>query len=430
MTYLSACHELDDLGGGHFRSTAHLRPIAYLDGGVYKPNVLDWVDNGGPGWSHAVARAPLLSYVAPDGMRRLCPTRDRDKYVEIGPPYIKPAGTWTKVNLGTPTRSANLLTWTTTNANIYVAHAGHFVKLEILLKNGWTPPNNQVAFPVGMQGLSRQGTDFYDGSTLVMHMAPPVIYDAANQADVRPVTSALVKVGEQWYILLTLPALTGMAQPVLDPTLTLQPDAASGKDTSILSSAATWNYGIANYITGSALRKGLIEFDFSSIPSNAACQLATLYTYQMASGAAVAWTITVYSIAIGNTVWVEGTKNAAVAGAGEPCWNALAADGAGGVTTAWAGAVGLATVNVDYEAAALGSFSGNQSEANGTEHTVALMPSRVRGWFGVANTNHGMLLVPSAATGGLGSSDHATVGWRPMLVVEWRRPYAPLRRIR
>lgn len=427
MMYLSACHELDDLGGGRFRSTVHLRPVAYRENGVYKPNVMDWVDDGGPGWPHAVARAPLLTYVAADGMRRLCPTRDRDRYVEIGPPYIKPAGTWTKVNLGSPTRSANMLTWTTTQANIYIAHAGHFVKLEVSLKGGWIPPNNQVAFPVGMQGLTRQGTDFYEDDRLVMRMAPPVVYDAANPADVRPVASMLVQVSSQWYILLTLPSLTGMAQPVLDPTLTLQPDAAAGKDTQVNSAAPAINYGARATLVSGVATKGLFQFDLGIIQPNTFCDRATVYFCQAASGVASAWTITVYSIAVGNNGWPEGTKDTLAGGAGDSCWNFRDQGGAG---TPWAGSAGLSTVNTDYEAAALGNFSGNRSDANGTEYSTTLTATRVRGWFGTGNTNYGMVLIASANTGALASSDHGTAGWRPKLTVEYHRRYAPLRRIR
>jgi hypothetical protein len=125
-------------------------------------------------------------------------------------------------------------------------------------------------------------------------------------------------------------------------------------------------------------------------------------------------------VTLANAAWIEGAKFGELAGAGEPCWNALAADGAGGVLTAWAGAAGCATAGVDYEADLLGSVAGNRSNANGTEYALALTAARVRGWFGGTNTNYGLLLkLSAAAAGGIGASDNVTAAYRPKLVVDY-----------
>ena len=117
------------------------------------------------------------------------------------------------------------------------------------------------------------------------------------------------------------------------------------------------NYGTNIYLQVSVTNKGLIEFDTSSIPATATCDDATFYTYQAISGAALAWTVTVYSIAIGNAAWPEGAKDTAAGVAGDSCWNYL--DQATGAETAWAGSAGLATSGTDYEASSIGSFSSN-----------------------------------------------------------------------
>jgi len=203
-------------------------------------------------------------------------------------------------------------------------------------------------------------------------------------------------------------------------TLTLQPDAAAGKDTQITSASPTFNNGVNTTLIGSNVTRGLLEFDLSSIPSTAVCDNATLYLYQSNSGVAGAFTITVRSIAAGNTAWVEGTSNNVQALAGHPCWNALAANGSGGVTTAWAGSAGLATATTDYETPNIGvTISGDRSNANGTEYSSVLTPARVQGWFGASNSNHGLILQPSATVGGIASSDNATAAWRPKLVVNY-----------
>lgn len=205
--------------------------------------------------------------------------------------------------------------------------------------------------------------------------------------------------------------------------LILQPAAAAGIDTTVISTSPLNNRGIATSILAGATTKALLMFDLSAaIPKVASCVSAVLSVYQAATGAANAFTITAYSIAIGNTAWIEGTKTNSQAGAGEPCWNALAADGAGGVTTPWAGSAGLATSGTDYEASALGSVSGNRSDADGTEYQISLTPTRIKNWFGSPNTNYGLLLVANATLGNIASSDHATATWRPKLVVTYTLP--------
>lgn len=212
--------------------------------------------------------------------------------------------------------------------------------------------------------------------------------------------------------------------------LTLWPG-ANTIDTMVGSGAnATFNFGARNTIIGSATTKGLLKFvDLNTVPAGAICQSAILSLFQVATGAASAWTVTVYPILAGNTGWIEGTLNGVQALAGEPCWNAKQADGAGGVLVAWAGAAGLGTAGVDY-GTALGTFSGNRSDANGTEYTLALPPATVQTWFGAVNQDYGMLLATSLILGGLGSSEHATAAWQPKLTVEYHRRYAPLRRLR
>lgn len=208
-------------------------------------------------------------------------------------------------------------------------------------------------------------------------------------------------------------------------TLTLQPDGTAGTDTSVWSDAATNNYGGRARLdiqAGGPIRKALIEFDLSSIPATATCISATLSVF---AGAVGVGTQTWWSIAAGNAAWTEGARDDAQAGAGEPCWNALAADGAGGVTSAWAGSAGLATATTDYETPALGTFATN-SEAGGTEFTTALTPARIQGWFGSPNTNYGLLLTTTATDyPWFHSSESATAAYRPKLVVEYMLPLAP-----
>lgn len=167
-------------------------------------------------------------------------------------------------------------------------------------------------------------------------------------------------------------------------------------------------------------QRGCLKFNLSSIPSGATCTSAKLYVYHSyATGDGPSITVNIYSIAAANADWVAGTKNIALAAAGESCWNARHADGSGGVTTAWAGSAGCNTAGTDYESTAIGSFAFNGADAIGTEYAIDLTPARVQGWFGAVNTNYGVIWIPSANSGHVAQSSNATTAYRPKLVVTY-----------
>jgi len=216
--------------------------------------------------------------------------------------------------------------------------------------------------------------------------------------------------------------LLAAAYPVMiDPTFTdgYGGDVATAKDTYVNSGAATVGYGVNALIQANSTGiKALLEFDLSSIDAAATCNSALFSVYRAVQGSANAFTLTTYPIASGNAAWVEGTSGNP-APSGSPCWNALAADGSGGVTTAWAGSAGLATSGTDYEASSLGTVNGNRSDAVGTEYQTSLTASRVAGWFGGSNTNYGVLVITSSADGNIASSDNTDTTLRPKLVVDY-----------
>ena len=434
MAIISTTAELDDLGGGRFRHTQNLRPIAYLQNGIYRRIVNDFAA-GDATWPLVVANSEMLVYWAA-GKIRICPTRDPLKYLEVGRPMTKPAATWTNMPIAVPVQSGNTLTSTNANYNITITMAGHYIDLyDIELKGGWLPPNNQIAYNVGISGLRISGNDIMDGDVIVGGLAKnPIIYDAANLTDVRQMADRqLINDAGQWRVIFTLPSLTGMTRPTIDPTFTVQPDASAGKDTYLSLTSVTRNYGVTPTFaqqSGANLAVLMVKFDLSSITASAICNSATLYMYATGTpGTDRAWTETWHSIASGNSAWIEGTKNTTTAGAGEPCWDALAADGAGGITTNWAGSKGMQTSGTDYEASTLGTMTGNRTDATGTEYAAALTALRVKGWFGATNTNYGLHGMCSTNVNGLGTSDNTTAGYRPKLVVDYSLPSTGLRGI-
>ncbi len=416
MAELGSTWERESIGGGRYRHVQHLRPVAYLDAGRYQRIVDDW-QQGDANWPHVVTRAPMLIYTAADGMRRICPTRDPLRYIEIGAPYVKIGGVWQKVSLGAPTRTGNRLAWTTTNANVYAVMGGHFIKVAILLKNGWTPPGGQFAFPVGMQGLTRMGLQFFQGGVPVMQLRPLHVEDMDNPADVRPVTTQLVQVGGQWYVLCTLPGLAGMSRPLVDPTLTLQPEAADGLDTRLYVASPTFNYGgsVQHAVSDNAgfQTEMLIRFDVSSIPVGATVTSAVLTLVATVVENNTSRNITVHR---GLTQWYEGAQSNAEPAPGEDAstWNLRNANG----SVAWVGGAGGSSGS-DYTAAATATTA---VTTVGT-YTWAITTD-VAAW--VAGTSNWGIWLKNAGPGlpykSFGSSDNATASYRPQLVIIYSLP--------
>lgn len=422
MTFINTCADVDDLGGGRFRHTQYIKPVAYDDNGTLRAIASAFTASGIAGRPHTVRAARLMTSVADDGMRRIHPTREADRYVEIGTPYIKVGGVWRKMGFRGGMRMANRLNWASPQANMSIVHAGHYVKLEIELRRGYVPEDNLIAFPVGLNGLKRSGANILSDGKTVMHLREPQMYDAANEMDTRAIDGKFVSLAGQPYYLMTLPSLAGMSRPVIDPTLALQPDGSSGHDTTMIS----WDGGVRNYgaTTTFSLMAGtaLIKFDITSIPPLAVLTSATLSLYVIyVGGAGGISTFTLYRMLQGNT-WIEGTKNNATAGAGEPCWNAREADGSGGVMSAWLGSAGAATADVDYASTPIGTF---QTYTDLGSVDIPLLLSAVTGWHSQAETNEGIRwrrTSSSTRDATFAHSEYGTAAYRPKLTVEYTLP--------
>lgn len=207
------------------------------------------------------------------------------------------------------------------------------------------------------------------------------------------------------------------------PTLTLQPDAAAGQDLFLNKPSPTWNEGAHIFLWNDSRANSLVplvRFVLTGIPAGAIINSATLTLTVTQVVLTTAATYTVRRILPANSGWVEGTKIDAVAGAGEPCWNALAANGAGGVTTAWAGSAGCGTQGVDYSASEMAAIN---VPAGGL--TVGVAYGYALGLAEFANmvaANHGFLIRDLTVRNTLfayASSDHPTAAYRPKLVIDY-----------
>jgi hypothetical protein len=309
-----------------------------------------------------------------------------------------------------------------------------WLELEFIIKNSsgvelyldgirWARTNN-----VRVQTANRiEFRDSATGTNVLWYLDYPRAYDSSPEPQQTIGQFEVRRSGPNHYITVRIPRtwVQSATFPIyIDPSpFSSQPDAAAGKDTYVSNFNATQrgnNYGVTTSIMSLGSHKGLIEFDCSSIPSDATIEAgdaATLYLYHTTAGAALAWTITVYSIASGNADWTEGTKNNGTGVAGDCCWNYK--EQTSGSETAWAGSAGLGTNGTDYEATALGSANGDRADVDGTEYSAVLTASRVEGWFGASNTNYGLLLLNNEDTQAIGSSDHGTAARRPKLVITY-----------
>lgn len=206
-------------------------------------------------------------------------------------------------------------------------------------------------------------------------------------------------------------------------------DVQTYQDNLLNSSAPTFNLGAHSNFEYSPSQNCLLRFNLSAIQAGYECLSATLYmtkSYELGDGGGTP-VVNVYSIAEANKDWQAGVSDLDLAEEDESCWNALAADGAGGVKTAWAGgANGCGISGTDYEATPIGSITIDDPELDpqGTEYAIELDADRVAGWFGAANTNYGIVIKTTGGGDHWGQSDNGTAAFRPKLVVYYKVAHA------
>lgn len=189
-----------------------------------------------------------------------------------------------------------------------------------------------------------------------------------------------------------------------------------GADNQLNRLSANNNLGIViAYSIISGTRILMFRFDLSGIAAGQVCTAATLKLYH-ADTNGIDNTYKLYKITDANGDWVEGTKDNATAGDGEPCWNKKAYN-----TVNWAGSVGLETPGTDYINTSLAEVT---TPGSITANAVLEIPFTAAGltvlqsWFGAA-TNNGLLMLRTAGTtiGTFHSKEATTSGYRPVLAI-------------
>ena len=193
------------------------------------------------------------------------------------------------------------------------------------------------------------------------------------------------------------------------PTYTSQPDGASGIDTVIWSNDANTNFGTGTDIrvgendsAVNEINRALIKFDLSTIPADAVVTSAILTLTIVTDKSSNVRTQRVFRL---KRAWTE-------AGA---TWNKY--DG----TNNWQTAGGFGAD--DCEQTDIGSLSLSASETGAKSWT--LDNSAIQEMISGAFTNNGFLIKADTESNDgyrYASSDHATAGSRPKLVIEYTVP--------
>jgi len=188
-------------------------------------------------------------------------------------------------------------------------------------------------------------------------------------------------------------------------------DVDSAFDVNLHSGAHDLNCGQHGAIQFGFYNYALIKFNLSTLPENAVIQEARLYLGLYQGGGSA----DIYAVAAANDGWIEGTGDFQLAKSGEPCWDSLAADGQGGINTAWAGGSnGCGIVGVDIGSSPIGILSVNGAGI----FPVELDVSTVQGWVGTDNTNYGILIKPTISNSNhIALAEYQSGDYRPKLVV-------------
>lgn len=414
--------ERESLGGGRYRDAIHMKPIGYRVAGSLRRMTNLLTATGDPSF--------------PMGVDELCQFRVRPKIAGNAPLiHFGKGQSHVKIGLVGANNNINVVVkdgarifpnaWN--NADLVYRFGGHRLQEDILLR-----ANHPRSFAfrlqehAGFDPVTLQfGNDF--------RILQPVLEPPAGSLELaKPLTWLVTQQGGKYILTVNLPDDgKDYAGSTLDPTFVTQPNAADGIDTRIMKQVPTTNDGASIWLAMGRfdndynVQHSIIKFDVSSIPGSTTITSAVFSVRIADVTCSYAGTlIDCYEIAVGNAAWIEGTKTNAQAGAGEPCWNALAANGSGGVTTAWAGSAGLSTAGTDYVNSVIGTLTVPNPVVLDGVFSTPLTPSVVGGW---RTTNYGMLMRARTEAGSnqgahVRSSDHATAAFRPLLTVIYTLP--------
>lgn len=402
--------EHEDLGNGRNRLTIYLKPIAYWDiGGQLRriTNVLK--ATGDPAF--------------PIGVDELVQFRVRDKLAGSSPVlhfgkgkahvHITPLDT--NNTMGVVNGQSITFPEAWNNADLKLTIAGHRLQKEVFLKSGHPQTFSfRIDDHAGLNLDTLETEDF--------RILQPVLRDPYGLLNM-PLSWIVSEQGGKIILTVTLPP-GGHAGKVLDPTLTLQPDAAAGLDTWLRSNNSNACYGTHDELrigedkVDVDIARGLLKFSgLSGTPANAIVSSSVLSLWLIQPGNSAAANNRTVRVFRQLRAWVEGvTEDPSTAGA---TWDNYECSG----PTAWATAGGFGAA--DCEQTDIGSHGMLTTDLVDTEHTFTLTAAEVQEWISGALTNNGMLLKADTEADDLyrfHASDSIDAGYRPKLVTEYTIP--------
>jgi hypothetical protein len=199
-------------------------------------------------------------------------------------------------------------------------------------------------------------------------------------------------------------------------TLTLQPDATTGKDCCLEQGGPTYNTGAYNkgwigWYGAAGNYRCLFQFDVTSIPTTATVLSAILTLYREGNDGTTVYSYGAYKLV---RAWVEGTGVDSVTGDGAD-WNTY-----NGVNN-W-GTAGCDNTSTDRSSSAEDAHAINYA----TDNTWSI-PVMTQDWVTTPANNKGVLIATTDVYSAQGyltvyTSDYTTPAKRPQLVVTYTTP--------
>ncbi len=404
MALASTHHELDEIRPGVFRHVQHMRPIGFWNGALVRdPFVLG--NSGDPNLTvgcdgisqfrlraRLSGNAPVLHFAKGQSHVRLTPldTNNVDG-LAVGLNGFRYPNAWN-------------------NADLELRYGGHRIQKNILLGAGH-PQRFQFRID------SHAGLNLDTLATPDFRILQPALENPATGETIALTWLVSVQ-GGKTVLTVSLPP-GDWAGWVLDPTLTLQPDATDGIDTRICgTNLSTVNFGVnvflgigeSNLADNYAYRT-LIKFNLTSLPDSAIIASATLGLYYNAQEASANCLARVYRQ---KRAWLEGTRNLAIDNpATGATWNRY------DTTNNWQTAGGFGAN--DCEQVGIGSLTLATTDTLNAFDNWALTPTTKsaldlgNGWMlkGDTELNNAYFFA---------SSDNTTPANRPTLTVEYTLP--------
>jgi hypothetical protein len=396
-----------------FQAVLTVHDQHYHDGSLWQDVDERFEDETGE-FGHQNTRTRHHIHIGVDSRKRWMPRRDHlDEYVHFGRLQYWNGTIWVDLNLGTPVRAQNKITWDTVNFTLTLTNTWRNIKMDVVLKNSTAA--RPLRWAVSLNGLTWDNWTLVSNSDglVVGTIERPVAWDANGSRENPNIIITPSYSGG--YVDFRGDLSSAVYPVIIDPTFT---DGYGGDVDTAYDALLTSTQPDVNWGSDGALGYRGTEADslFDSV---------ILFTLTDLVGK----TITSANLHIHASVVIDGVTGY--------CHRILSANSGwteDGVTwnhrygtTAWAGEAtraGCTVPGTDYAATAMGSWSVTAADADGYDYNVSLDLTEFRSMI---SGNYGLVINSSNpyVTTRIYSSDVATTSERPSLVVVYEESNVP-----